>query len=172
MQEIWKDIKGYEGLYQVSNLGRIKSNTRYGTKGGVLKLRLDKDGYFQTALYKNNKVKYYRTHRLVAEAFIPNPNNYPIINHKDENRSNNLTNNLEWCTYKYNSNYGNVNVKIANSKYKPVYQYSLDDRFIHYYSSLKEMEKITGFGYSNISSCCNGRLFKSHGYKWSYTPLI
>lgn len=88
MKEIWKDIKGYEGLYQVSNLGRVKrtmfKNCYVEKKQEkILKLKSDKDGYKQTTLFKNGKRMYFRVHRLVANAFLPNPNNYPIINHKD-----------------------------------------------------------------------------------------
>ena len=110
MKEIWKDIKGYEGLYQISNYGEVKSlekkagfSTR---KEKILKQHLDKDGYVKVYLCKNNKVKFLSVHRLIAEAFIPNPNNFPQINHKDENKQNNKIENLEWCTCKYNINYG------------------------------------------------------------------
>ena len=110
MKEIWKDIKGYEDLYQISNYGEVKSlekkagfSTR---KEKILKQHLDKDGYVKVYLCKNNKVKFLSVHRLIAEAFIPNPNNFPQINHKDENKQNNKIENLEWCTCKYNINYG------------------------------------------------------------------
>ena len=109
----WKDIPGYEGLYQVSNLGEIKSlNYRNTGKEKILKLIKDKKGYFHVNLYKNGKLKNLQVHRLVAMAFIPNHNNYNQVNHKDENTSNNAVENLEWCTAKYNSNYGNRNKKI------------------------------------------------------------
>lgn len=107
MEEIWKDIEGYEGLYQVSNLGKVKSlNYNKTAKSELLKLRKNTNGYTRVVLYKNRKAKDYQVHRLVAEAFIPNPNNYPIINHKDENKTNNRVDNLEWCTYLYNNTYG------------------------------------------------------------------
>lgn len=111
MDEVWKDIKGFEGLYQVSNLGNVK-RLRHGDYKCVqgyhvfpekLKvLSFDKKGYLQVGLSKNNKQTMRRVHRLVAEAFIPNPNEYPMINHKDENKTNNNVNNLEWCDARYN----------------------------------------------------------------------
>jgi hypothetical protein len=113
MQETWKDIKNYEGLYQISTLGRIKSFPRKGTYKNAKILKPYKDGgnyYYVIGLHKNGKRKYKAIHRLVAETFIPNPNNYPLVNHKDENKLNNCVDNLEWCTHKYNSNYGKANL--------------------------------------------------------------
>ena len=118
MKEIWKDIKGYEGLYQVSNLGRVKSFNYMNTgKEKIKTLTLQKKhpmkqgGYLQTTLYKNKQTKTVVVHRLVAEAFIPNPDNLPQVNHKDHDKTNNCVDNLEWCTAKYNSNH-----KINNRK--------------------------------------------------------
>ena len=102
MKEIFKDIKGYEGLYQVSNLGNIKS-FHFGSK--ILKPGIDVCGYTHVALCKNNTLKLMTVHRIVAIAFIPNPYEFPCINHKDHNKQNNNVSNLEWCTYKYNSQY-------------------------------------------------------------------
>ena len=117
MKEEWRYIKEYEGLYQVSSLGRVKSlNYRNSNKEKILKLNLNKSGYLHICLSKNGKVKAFNVHRLVAQAFIPNPNNYPIINHKDEDKSNNCVNNLEWCTYGYNSNYGTCKHRISTTK--------------------------------------------------------
>ena len=114
--EIWKDIPGYEGLYKVSNLGRIKSLGNGKTrKENILRLTKDKYGYLYITLSENGKLKKFKVHRLVAMAFIPNPNNYTQINHKDENRSNNRVENLEWCTQKYNNNYGNHSKNISNA---------------------------------------------------------
>jgi hypothetical protein len=116
MEEIWKDIKGYEGYYQVSNLGRVKSVARviqrkskpYTVKEKILKARPDKDGYKYLVLCVNCKTKTTSIHRLVAQAFIPNPDNLPCINHKDENPANNNVENLEWCTYSYNNTYNDL----------------------------------------------------------------
>ena len=117
--EIWKNIEGFEGAYMVSNLGRVKSLKRERkTKGGVLvevperilKLNTDKDGYKEAALSKDAKLYYFRVHRLVAFAFIPNPHNLPLINHKDENPANNEVSNLEWCNQSYNTSYSNYKI--------------------------------------------------------------
>lgn len=121
MQEIWKDIKNYEGCYQVSNLGRVRSLTRKvktfngvrTSKGQLLKPLKTNTGYYRVDLKQNQKDKYMSIHRLVAEAFIPNPNNYPIINHKDNNTQNNCVDNLEWCTQSYNIKYA---YKYGNAK--------------------------------------------------------
>ena len=115
MKEIWKDIQGYEELYQVSNLGRVKSlNYRKTGKEKTLRLRNHKTGYVYIGLSKNGETKHYRVHRLVAETFISNPNNYLEVNHKDENPSNNRVDNLEWCTHTYNVYYGARNKRISN----------------------------------------------------------
>ena len=126
MIELWKDIKNYEGLYQVSNLGNVKSVDRYVYAGDnsnhkyqhikERNLKLSGgDKYIQVSLCKNGKIKAFLVHRLVAEAFIPNPDNLPCINHKDENPKNNQAENLEWCTYKYNNEY---NGRIDKCKHK------------------------------------------------------
>lgn len=116
MNEIWKDIKGYEGLYQVSNFGRIKSlprtyKKRYIDKEIIKKPSKLPKGYLRVGLSKNGNTKYYFIHRLVADTFIPNLNNYPCVNHKDCNTSNNNVDNLEWNTYEQNNNYKNHNLK-------------------------------------------------------------
>ena len=115
MIEEWRDIKGYEGKYQISNLGRIKSlkNCKGNYREKILDIKPDNRGYIRAFLYKNGKCKPYQVHRLVALHFIPNPNNYPIINHKDEDKTNNNVENLEWCTYQYNNNYGTRNKKCS-----------------------------------------------------------
>lgn len=107
MIEEWRDIKGYEGFYQVSNLGNVRSifaDEHYRAK--ILKPHEQPNGYVFVNLWKDKKPKHKTIHRLVAEAFIPNPNNYPCVNHKDENKQNNRVDNLEFCTHSYNMNYG------------------------------------------------------------------
>ena len=124
MIEEWRDIKGYEGIYQVSNLGNVCSLDRvikhypkdYFQEGKVLSPALSRNGYPMVILVNHNKRKTRNVHRLVAEAFIPNPNNLPQVNHKDENKTNNCVDNLEWCTQKYNLNYGTRNIKISKAR--------------------------------------------------------
>ena len=124
--EIWKDIKGYEGFYQISNMGRVRSvdRIRNSKHHGLSKIKgrmlipLIQDGYYLATLCKNGEMKHFRIHRLVAEAFIPNPDNLPFINHIDENKSNNKVDNLEWCTRSYNNNYGHRNQKISVARQK------------------------------------------------------
>lgn len=127
MEEIWKPVKGYEGYYEVSNLGRVRSLDRtvidkggrpQVKKGCILKSRPDRQGYIVVALSKNRHYLHKCVHTLVADAFIPNPDNLPQINHKDEVKSNNVFTNLEWCTSKYNANYGNRNIKMVKTKIK------------------------------------------------------
>ena len=116
MNEIWRDIPGYEGKYQVSNTGEVKSlNYNHTGEIKLLKQGIKKKGYRQVNLYKNGKVKHHLVHRLVAIAFIPNPNNYKEVNHKDEDPSNNNVKNLEWCTREYNNNYGTRNKRTSES---------------------------------------------------------
>lgn len=113
--EMWKDIKGYEKLYQISNLGRVKSLPKFYQGEKILKSRKDRYGYLYVGVIKNKIKKYLKIHRLVAEAFILNPNNYPAVNHKDENKLNNKIKNLEWCTAEYNNTY-NDRAKKAGEK--------------------------------------------------------
>lgn len=185
--EIWKDIKGYEKLYQVSNMGRIKSYPRI--KGCIyfdeMILNLHDNGkqYLYIDLYNNNKKKKYYIHRLVAEAFINNPNNLPEINHKDEDRYNNFANNLEWCTHKYNLNYGNHNLKQSLSKKgkrtgkdnaSSIKVICLTTRKI--FDSISKAKKYYNLPNqsSSISRCCKnklkytGRLSDGTQLKWMY----
>ena len=112
--EIWKDIKGYEGLYQVSNEGRI-----FSVINSIFLKPIENNGYYTVSLYKNKKPSINNIHRLVAEAFIPNPNNLPCVNHKNEIKTDNKVNNLEWCTYQYNNTYNNKAKKNSNQRKCP-----------------------------------------------------
>ena len=119
MDTVWKDVPGYEGFYVVSNTGQVKSlaRTRLSKRGGIcpvperiMKQKTDKDGYKSVTLTRNAHDRSFRVHRLVAMAFIPNPHNYPVINHKDENPANNEMSNLEWCSISYNTSYSNYKI--------------------------------------------------------------
>lgn len=171
--EIWKDIVGYEGLYQVSNYGKVKSFNYLGHgKIAILKPSTTNDGYLRVVLCVNRVRKYMSVHRLVAETFIENVNNLPQVNHKDENPSNNYVYNLEWCTVKYNSNYGSRNEKLSFSKMnkcsKSVIQYDRDGNFINQYPSIREAER-SGFRSGHIIDCCKGKTKHHKGYIWRYT---
>lgn len=176
IDEIWKDIPNYEGFYQVSNYGRVKSLSRiinHKSTGKVIsKEKILKPhthyGYKNVLLSKNNEKKYKKIHRLVAETFIPNPNNLPYINHKNENRSDNRVENLEWCDSKYNNNYGNRNKKIGVANSKKVKQYDLKGNYIKTWSSIMQVERTLKIKNSNIVKNCKGRSNKAGGYIWKY----
>lgn len=166
--EIWKDIEGYEGLYQVSNLGNVKS-LRFG-KDKVLKPIKIKNNYLRVDLFKQGKHNLYLVHRLVARAFIDNPNNLPMINHKDENTSNNKVSNLEWCDAKYNINYGTCIQRIAESNTnnqklsKPVICIETGKIYL----STREVERELGFAHQNIVNACTGRYKQAYNFHWRY----
>jgi len=191
--EEWKDIEGYEGLYQVSNYGRVKSLQReIAYKDGrkktiqekILHTFISNLGYYHVMLSKNGVPKRYKVHRLVAKAFIPNPNNLPIINHKDENPKNNFVENLEWCTQKYNVNYGTMiercRKKLINriDISKEVEQYTFGGDLVETFKSVSEVErKYPQFKTSSVSRCCRGgqivnskwqTITKYKGYVWKY----
>lgn len=162
--EVWKSVVGYEGLYEVSNLGRVKSSTRV-----LSQAKSKRTGYVSVCLSKNGKHKMYLVHRLVAIAFIPNEQEYPQINHKDENKANNRADNLEWCTAKYNNNYGTVKDRISKknkiSKCKPVVQLR-NGTIIAYFPSSISAKHIADPGH--IGKCCNGIRKTAGGYQWAF----
>lgn len=154
MKEIWKDIKGYEGKYLISNTGKVKSLTYNKLLKPVLQ-----NGYLYIHLCKNSKDKVYLLHRLVAQHFIPNPDNLPEVNHKDENKVNNDASNLEWCDAKYNSNYGTRNKR----KSKPIQ--CIETGKIYW--GAREMERQLGIKHNNIAKAIkNGT--QAGGYHWKY----
>ncbi len=173
--EEWKDVEGYEGLYQVSNLEKVMNVKT----GKILKPYLYQTGYYGVVLSKNNIKKHHFIHRLVAQAFIPNPENKPCINHINECRWDSPVWNLEWCTHKENNNYGKHSEKISVSKTgklnpkrvsKPVIQYTLDGQFVAEYPSMAEAQRLTGIFQTSIGQCCKGnnRYNTSGGYKWKF----
>lgn len=167
--EQWRDIDGFEGLYQVSDEGRIKS-LKFG-KERILKGGHDKDGYSIFILCKEGKHKAKKVHRLVAEAFLANPNNLPQVNHKDEDKTNNHVENLEWCDSKYNTNYGTSIQRAHEKQSKHVCQIDpITGEVIRKWESTMECGR-NGFTQSAIVNCCNG-LRKTHkGYIWKYAPM-
>ena len=167
MEEIWKDIEGYEGLYQVSNTGRVRSLKR----NIILKNRIAR-GYERVVLRTNNIPKEYSVHRLVATAFIPNPDNLPQVNHIDEDKTNNCVNNLEWCDGKYNINYGTGIAKSARSRSKKVLQFKLDGTFVKEWKSIIDVERMTGYSGGHISECCRGKHAYAYGFLWKYKKEI
>lgn len=166
MLEIWKDITNYEGLYQVSNTGKIKS-FHNDENGKIINPHISR-GYAFISLSKNGKRTHYLVHRLVANAFIPNPNGYKEINHIDENKLNNAINNLEWCTREYNMAYGSARIRQGISCGNPVEQMVLDDTPIAKYCSVETAAKINNLDPSSIIKCCKGSRKHAGGYRWRY----
>ena len=165
MEEIWKDKKDYEEHYQVSNCGRVKS-IKFG-KERILKPVPNSFGYLFVNLCKDGKVKAFTVHRLVAEAFLDNPNNYKEVNHKDENKTNNVVINLEWCDAKYNNSYGTARERMSGRLSKPVLQYTLDGEFVREWESTAECSR-NGFNQGAVAACCRGELKTYKGFLWEY----
>lgn len=189
MKEIWKDVVGYEGLYQVSNLGRVRSLDRehevtrngltficpYG--GKVLTQHPRQHGYMCVQLYgrgghKKRGLRTVSVHRIVAEAFIPNPDGLPEVNHKDEDKSNNRADNLEWMSHIDNSHYGTAIERrvrtVMNTPRRTVGQFTKDGQIIQTYISLADMARKTGYGKPEVLMCIQGKSMTSHGYVWKY----
>lgn len=202
--EIWKDIViekngvvyDYEGLYQVSNLGRVRSldridNNGYRRKGKIIKCRLHKSGYMCVGLRKNGeKQQSFSIHRLVATAFIPNPNNLPVVNHRDECKTNNYVKNLEWCTHKYNTNYGTCQEKRSEKqKGKPLLEETkqkISEANKDKYTGGKNprarkvicletkqvfvciKDAVDWCGQGGVGACCRGKTKTSGGYHWQF----
>lgn len=177
LNEIWQDIPNFEGLYQSSTYGRIRSMERVDARGFHRKSIILKPsyckGYPKVLLFKNGVKKSYYAHRLVAETFIPNPNNLPYVNHKDCNPSNCCVDNLEWCTAKYNVSYAEANNKRINNRIgktapKPVYQYDLEGNLICTWSSASEAARKLGYKQNMISRCCTKTIKTAYGYIWNF----
>lgn len=185
INEHWKPVVGYENLYEVSSIGRVR-NTHYWSchqklverrPYRLMKLETTQDGYKRVVLTKSKKSRHYSVHRLVAMAFIPNPERLPQINHIDEDPANNEVVNLEWCTGKQNCNHGQHKQKIAlrqtNNSYrsKPVSQFDKEGNLIHTYPSTREAERETGIACEQISRCCKGRNHHAGGFRWKYAGI-
>lgn len=170
--EIWKDIEGYEGLYQVSNEGMVKSLRN----NKILKpSNLEK---YPIVIFSVDGKRFGKhVHRLVAEAFIPNPQNLPCVNHKDENKTNNKVENLEWCDHYYNNHFGTKYERQAATQTnrvdcsKTLYQYDLNVVLINIYPSVHEAVRHLGIKKQGILSVCSGKGKTYKGYRWSYEPL-
>ena len=180
MKEIWKDVKGYDGKYQVSNLGHVRSMSFAHTRQAkVLKATPTNCGYVKVELYANGKGKVKYVHRLVAQAFIPNPDNKPQVNHIDGNKDNNVASNLEWCSPGENQTHAIAHGlrepspmtgrkgKLCPTS-KPILQYDLEGNFIKRWDSIADANRSFGKGHSNISLCLTGRHKTAYGFKWEY----
>lgn len=166
--EVWKPVNGYEGIYEVSNKGRIRTLRT----NKIVTPKFTKR-YCFAKLYKEGKSKQKYIHRLVAEAFIPNPQNLPQVNHKDENPKNNSVDNLEWCTGKYNVNYGTGKQRALNGRFDKIkrcktVQKDLSGNIVAVYDSIKDAAEKTGFFPQNIQACCAGKRKRCHGYSFEY----
>lgn len=175
LEEAWKYIKGYENEYMVSNLGRVKSLKN--NKELIRKPRITQYGYKAVNLYKNGKKTCKEIHRLVAETFIPNPLDYPVVNHKDCDRTNNKLENLEWCTIQYNVTYMearkrgalNTNYKsVGLKRRKKIVQFSKDGKKIKEWNSSIDVKNSLGYDKSCICRACKGRSLTAYGYIWRY----
>ena len=175
-EEVWKDVEGFKGYYQVSNLGRVKSierTTVFERNGSLIERRVppailkpgESTGYQIVSLYKNKKRKLKYVQRLVAKAFVPNPNNYPMINHKDENKKNNHVTNLEWCTAGYNMDYRGLRSRNAKKRRRAVIGTCLDTGETIEYPSVTSAMKD---GYNNIGFVLSGERPHAKNYTWEY----
>lgn len=190
-KELSRDVEGYEGLYKVSNLGNIKSADRFVKhsgkhtriqKGRILKNLLNAHGYSEVGLYNTDgKAHRQRVHRIVATAFIPNPDNKLEVNHIDEVKTNNHVENLEWCTRLENERHGTKRERstagtdykeIGRKNSKEVYQYDTNGELIKVWPSLAEINRTLGYSQGNISMCCNGKIEKVYGSIWKYKEVL
>ena len=177
--EVWKDVLGYEGLYKVSNKGNVYSVERRDSRGRkrggfTLKPAYNGIGYLQVKLHKNGIGVNYSVHRIVAEVFIPNPNNYLEINHKDENKTNNNAENLEWCTRTYNINHGKRNKKVSQKLSKKVKAVNVETGEVLTFDSTQEAGK-KGYSYGGVSEACRGTYYTTghlyKGHRWAYEEV-
>ena len=177
MSEEWRDVVGYEGLYQVSDQGHVKSLERtFINKSGrkrtvkerILKPDMGRGGYLLVNLHAGGKIRKFYVHRLVCEAFHENPDNKPQVNHLNEDKTDNRACNLEWCTAEENTNFGTRNERSAKALSKPVGQYTLDGELVKIWSSAREAQRQAGFNQSNISKVACGKYKQAYGFIWKY----
>ena len=174
--EEWRDVVGYECLYQVSDQGRVKSlerkvpkrNGERTVKERILKPITDRYGYLIVCLCAGGKQKMFKVHRLVCQAFHKNPENKLCVNHIDENKTNNAASNLEWSTYEENNNHGTHNERMAKTQSKPVGQYTRDGELVKVWASVSEAGRRAGFDRGTISSVANGKRKTHKGFIWRY----
>lgn len=166
MKEIWEKIEKFEN-YEVSNLGNVRSFIKE-KNGVVLKPQKNKKGYYQVLLYKNKKPHPKRLHRLVAQAFIPNPENKPQVNHIDGNKLNNCVNNLEWCTNSENQIHAYKNGLEKPKTQRKIRQYDIDGNYIKSFDYIRNAQKELNIDESSISKCCRGERKSAGGYIWKY----
>lgn len=188
MQEIWKDIPNYQGFYQISNFGNVKSlcfgarNIKKSNKQKLLKSSPSNCGYYKVELYKDGKSKMFYVHRLVANAFIPNPDNKPQVNHIDGNKANNSVSNLEWCTHSENQRHA-ISMGLRKSSpmldrkgklsplRKPILQYTKDGVFVKEWDCISDVARYFNCGVCNIIRSLKNESQTSCGYKWKYSHL-
>lgn len=181
----WRPVPEYEDHYEVSNVGDIRSIPRKGShgfpiKGGILIGFINRNGYRLVLLYKDRKRKHNAVHRILAKTFVhnPNPQEFDCVNHIDENTLNNSADNLEWCTHKYNNNYGNRNKRISKAQRnnirqsKPVLQYTKEGEFVKEWPSVKKIKRQTNMWDGSIQKCCRGEHKTAYGYIWKYKQAI
>ena len=164
MKEIWKDIKVYEGIYQISNLGRVKRVTT----GRILKKFKYTGGYLKVTLSKNGVKSNHKIHRLVAEAFISNPENKPQVNHIDEDKTNNRFDNLEWSTAKENSTHGTRNERIGKTKSIPILATNIKTGEVEEFYGARECARQLGLHQAHITSVLKDRRKQTGGYTFKY----
>ena len=160
--EEWRDVPGYDGVYQVSNMGRVRNKYGHIMKSSSCR------GYRVLILRKDGKSIGCKVHRLVASVFVPNPDNLPCVNHKNENKADNRAENLEWCSVCYNNTYGTKLARQAAKNRKAVLQYSLDGTFLKRWESSKEAAEFYNCTRENIQSSCNGYTNTARGFIWRY----